>query len=823
MAGPSPSSRPSPFPLRPMNAPPTRRPPRPPRPLDPNRDSNALRASVLDAAIAIGFGSSRTVENWMFNDSVREEDEDEDVAPSPALTYADTATSEESSPSAFPDSPPSNPYRSSPAAFASSPAFDFPYRPGPSPAAQTRILPPPAPKHNKLRKPRRTDGHDSDGGYLSDAAPKPKSSKKPSAPAESDYESDRGYLSDFTKRRNTKTKRKPGALPIDGGQANDSDGGYLSESSKKKRSFFRLKSKSSKSSGLNASSSAPPPPVPPMPAPPTPTPMPLPIADRFVRSPVPGSVSSFDERSRSATPLAAAAAAPRSFESLDDPAYAPEPAGSEDDEAAYDGYELSQTSAEDPAAFSLPSSARRGVRFTPSTRFSHSTAASDDAPPPASPSHPRLSPPLAISAPMRLGALSPLRNPSSLAPLIARPAPSPVPSDYSIVSSSDYIVSSPLPRPLRIGITTADRPPSPLPSPSRARFEYVPPPTPPPTGPLPSLPDQPTIEAPTPVSPGASPYPFAARQAAPPVSFMNRTGASSPLPGGAGAGGSRGPSPGPSLFAQPIPTILRGRESPFPAKPVLPQEDSQLLVRHASLVPKRRGAGPVAITVEDERGRLLPMPTPSSNRGGGRTPSSSPSARELISETDDARTTYAPRDPGRAPVLVVHAHARDGSAAEDIRSDVAQFFFPADTSAPSSPFLSPRNAHARDSDAGLLSVPTDAVARDSLYSALALSLAPSTPSSSSSEADDRSIYPESDARTVRSTGVDSYYFGEGGARGSVWSRASFLDDEKSGSVRERFVQRVDAMMREQASEGETWAIPPVPPLPSAVRRAPMPF
>ena len=43
-----------------------------------NRDSNALRASVLDAALALGFGTNKTVENWMFNTVAEEDEEAED-------------------------------------------------------------------------------------------------------------------------------------------------------------------------------------------------------------------------------------------------------------------------------------------------------------------------------------------------------------------------------------------------------------------------------------------------------------------------------------------------------------------------------------------------------------------------------------------------------------------------------------------------------------------------------------------------------------------------------------------------------------------------
>jgi hypothetical protein len=43
---------------------------------DVNRDSNALRASVLETALELGLGNNSTVANWMFNNSVEEVDEE---------------------------------------------------------------------------------------------------------------------------------------------------------------------------------------------------------------------------------------------------------------------------------------------------------------------------------------------------------------------------------------------------------------------------------------------------------------------------------------------------------------------------------------------------------------------------------------------------------------------------------------------------------------------------------------------------------------------------------------------------------------------------
>jgi hypothetical protein len=41
-----------------------------------SRESNALRASVLETALLLGVGSSNTVTDWMFNPLQEEEDEE---------------------------------------------------------------------------------------------------------------------------------------------------------------------------------------------------------------------------------------------------------------------------------------------------------------------------------------------------------------------------------------------------------------------------------------------------------------------------------------------------------------------------------------------------------------------------------------------------------------------------------------------------------------------------------------------------------------------------------------------------------------------------
>jgi hypothetical protein len=42
------------------------------------RDSDGLRASVLDAALLLGIGTSQEVRDWIFNNPIEEEKEEEE-------------------------------------------------------------------------------------------------------------------------------------------------------------------------------------------------------------------------------------------------------------------------------------------------------------------------------------------------------------------------------------------------------------------------------------------------------------------------------------------------------------------------------------------------------------------------------------------------------------------------------------------------------------------------------------------------------------------------------------------------------------------------
>ncbi|KAK2465013.1 hypothetical protein APHAL10511_003089 [Amanita phalloides] len=173
-----------------------------------NRDSGALRASVLDVAMQIGLGIDGAVTDWVYNNSVNEEEE---PTPSPGSTFCSSAASEDwssTSSARFPYSPPSS-SRSivsstrsvfSPRKLFAPGALAIPEEPTvpdtnseegarsdyaanvPTPTSVTSpdafAMPLPSIRiPTKLRK-RRGDGYESDAGYVSDAKGKKKDKKK---------------------------------------------------------------------------------------------------------------------------------------------------------------------------------------------------------------------------------------------------------------------------------------------------------------------------------------------------------------------------------------------------------------------------------------------------------------------------------------------------------------------------------------------------------------------------------------------------------------------------------------------------------------------
>ncbi|GBE85865.1 predicted protein [Sparassis crispa] len=821
-----------------------------------NRES-VLRTSILESALELGVGTSRTVTHWIFN-PVEEVDEDaESDAISPSLTYASTATSEEALPSNFLTS-----WNQPGAGISASRPFygKVPGGPGPSPlniqrdglhsdavslesqqrfiqfdlsaTPEPRVLSPMpvAPKQNKLRK-WRAPGNESDGGYLSDSGKgkKDKKSKKKDKKNgnATEYESDGGYLSDIISRRKTsKTPRaKDAESPatdheIDRGSTlkvsasssqskksqrprktsllspttgDESDGGYLSEASVKKRGFFRLNTRSPrKKRDLVDSPEELIPPVPALP------PMQLPIAERFLRSETPNSMDAV--RSRTVTPV------PSQF-SLSDRGSSETWTSAERDKAPST---IGSISSHDGLirAFRDAESVRHPSIDTLSTfnQLGASTHAlpkgpSRPRPPPASPT--RFPDVPTIALPKAKGSRPTISAPNTStlitkhvpAPLVLTPssassasirsqaaqhfpispdpdyvivtppgsstptALNPRPSSSLVIPSSDYILPSP-------SATVAAVPPSPTAAqyvlrPHVQAYYELPPPTPPPRGPLPDVPSDvssraerlssrtPSVDslpmrppsrlgakattAIPPLSRALSPS-ITMRPSTAPAAHSHSEPTSIPTLAQLNANGSV------PLSSQPASRIQRGRESPFPTIPIHSHEDVAGLARKTS--------------------------------------------------------TLAPPGAGRIPR---YPHGSGPVSADNIyfgKQRDAQW--------------QPRSASALDRPSSRLrqdvDIHRDEPPKPDIDDEMYLDMEDDQSLYEDADSDDRSLYADEERS-------------EAGDRSSMWSvsegRQSFMDTEKSAKARERFVKRVEAMYGESGVDYD--AIPPVPHLSPAVK------
>ncbi|KAJ7841306.1 hypothetical protein B0H14DRAFT_1045960 [Mycena olivaceomarginata] len=302
----------------------------------PNRESNAIRASVLDAALQLGFGANGGLADWMSNNAVNEEEEDDEDTTSKGplsatsdeygnYSYSTPPTSTSSHSEIFHPPQPQVHFPAQPVAVISTP-FPFP-EPPPAPSASS--------SGNKLRKARRADGYESDGGYVSDGGKKArvrtKSKTAKDAPPPTMAIGEPMELVALTKEEKKRRKKELGKLSPskDNGAETDAedavkakskppkpkkkekkpstdaggyetDDGYVSSSGKKatktgRGRFFSLRRKPSSDTASEA-----PPPVPEL-VPDLP-PMPefdLPIASRFATTFEGGSGAP----SRSETPL----------------------------------------------------------------------------------------------------------------------------------------------------------------------------------------------------------------------------------------------------------------------------------------------------------------------------------------------------------------------------------------------------------------------------------------------------------------------------------------------------------------------------------------
>ncbi|KAI0933260.1 hypothetical protein AcV7_004778 [Taiwanofungus camphoratus] len=862
-----------------------------------NRDSG-LRASILESALELGVGSNCTVTKWIFN-PVEEGDEDAEAESmvSPSLTYASTATSDEYflSPRSQPGagtlvSPSSSSKSPNPAAtnglnslnsLSSSYSYSqrdgirsgavspdlsqrvihFDLRKTPEPRSVSPI--PPSPR-NRLRK-LRTNGNESDGGYLTDGGKgrkdKKKSKKKDKSDgAATDYESDGGYFSDAGSKKKERKKSKKdkkdkakGAdspatdYETDGGgllrtsspknkkghrnrkgsvlspvTGDESDGGYLSEASSKTRSFFRLKSRSRKKRDSEESPVQDQ--VPPIPAMPS---VPLPIAERFLRSPTPN--VSMDS-SRTVTPVPSQVpSAERESISTFTSAERDESAGSIISRegltrAFHDAESVRHPSVEALSAFRSPGALstspmhpKTGSTVSyPYARVygaSVSPPKSPDAPTPALPKaklRPNISAPntsmLAakhVPVPLVLSSHSSVR---SEAPQQFPPTPG---SDYVLITpgnvdpnaaaslspslrsparlDSEFLVPSPT-----SGASPA--PPSPTGSqlrPHVAAYYAIPPPTPPPRGPLPDVPPSPRsqrasamhferslsadgVQLPSrassraqdrPNAPGPAPTRELPSPPTPSSRAPTRSASESDVNPSAVAANLTVP-----LIAQPVPRIQRGRESPFPVAPVVQRG--------------RESPFPVS-PVRSESVGLMRKTSALAVAGAGKVARAF--GKPMSADGTGRRGSWKLQQVDR---LDVQWQPRSASALDRPRPDA---------------FVEAmNNPHTDD-------VPQDVDDSDAYGGASILDT--EDDQSQYPDEDDRSHYTDEDrvlAMSVYSAGKE--HEDDEGDRYSMWSvsegRRSFFDEEKSASTRERFVKQVEAMYGE-------YHVPPVPPLNTA--------
>ncbi|KAH8824948.1 hypothetical protein DL96DRAFT_151161 [Flagelloscypha sp. PMI_526] len=601
-----------------------------------SRDSNALRASVLDAALELGIGRNSTMTKWMFSNAVAEEEEEEPQT-SPGLTSGSTATSESSHASAdliysTPRAAP-NPatFNGAYNTFAASP-FIVSGNPTSSPPnieaslwssstttttfaqpAPPTVDPPQPGKRNKLKK-KHGDGNESDGGYISDSARKRKDKdrKKKELSEEAAIEKARKErekedkkrlkeemkVAERARKKSTTAREAPnlaelkqsgydadGAQPskkgkkkptrkASGGDGYETDDGYMSSSGKKKKSFFKRKKEEVPEEPMPSHPSLDIPALPPMP---------LPIAERFATTPLDLTPVSSLNGGTAPPPASVQIPSEASFGVSTGPTSAPSSTLVDSDDAESLSSHSHSTHSHSTHSHSTHSHGHGLTQAHNQEPDLYPSQYPVSAPPIGQsisypfgrPDGPPRPPPLTLQMPdnnfQRARAPSPqfdyndrprLSPPSGgrsspFPPSSGRPSPQPrmlTPeskhgSQLTIVPSMDFVVPSPrqqssnLPSPNRpnihINLPSPNRPNmnDNLPSPSRPHVHDMPPPSPPPTSPLPQLPSR--------------------------------------VPQSAGPFSAGGLTPSPLTRQMSLDVHdgahQRGRTSPFPTRPVQPQ------------------------------------------------------------------------------------------------------------------------------------------------------------------------------------------------------------------------------------------------------------
>lgn len=795
-----------------------------------NRKSNALRASVLDAALQLGIGQNSIVANWMFNDPL-EEDDEPDERSSSAITYGSTATSDDSlfsgrpstSSSSLSSNAISNPMP--PNLLGVPEGVDFntsinkmPQRPsaGINPFPEIPIPPRPVTpvSRGKLRK-KRAEGYESDGGYVSDAG-KRKGKKKSKGMVDEggltekerakeaknrakeeklqekkEKEEERKRKKSMSKKKKNQDDEKDGyttGYETDGGKLSkksksksggdpgyDTDSGYVSSTpgKKSKTRFFRLGSKQSK---VDMSQED----IPAMPnAAASRDPIQLPIASRFATTMSHSQAASNDpvktSTDRPRVPLSMTMPAATSIPSLNSPT---SPVSfTHDQRKSYSSGGFRRSTSQ-----SSKSSKRQGIQSSSQEIEDENTTQSFVISPsqmplpastvvsPASSSQvfPAISLPLThtLSTPgsatsrnpspipggsyaqfLQAASLSPMTSATSspnnrqhfppidgFGPTSSPPTRSSSPnpqslsanaryhhahhksqnsSSLSIIPSSDYIVPSP-----RV---------SPVPNPSVIAYYEIQPSSPPPVGQISRAPSR------------------------SPSKTRDRAGGSSigSIP--------RSHTPDQGLFSQPIPSIQRGREAPFPARPILPSSRNSIGpgLEARVKVPRYRELYGLTLPQREER---------------------FPHAHEPASHHQESQ--------GDIEVLGPSDDEWDGEYDDEVEEDMRDVLNRFVEHTPVDERWSHEHALGRSRSIEALRHRISVRGTDSEYD-------------------------EETQDAARQSSI------EGGDRSSRWtesiySRASVLDPDLSGVTRQRFLQRIEDMY---ASNGRERVTPPVPNVP----------
>ncbi|KZT00003.1 uncharacterized protein LAESUDRAFT_745979 [Laetiporus sulphureus 93-53] len=675
-------------------------------------------------------------------------------------------------------------------------------------------------KKAKNKKKDKEDGdgteYESDGGYFSEASrtqrKKSKGEKKSKAKASAtdapatDYETD-GSTGRSRIKKEQRARKGSLAAPTD-----DSDGGNLSEASTKRKGFFRLNSRSRKK--RDAAEGSPSPEVPPVPALPF---VSLPIAERFLRTPTPSSTDGSSTASTiTSQHLAADHESLMSYTSTEREERAGSMIAREGLTKAFrDAQSVHRPSIDVLATFrnlaTVPNSPSP-LKTSTSVPSMHPYARAQDTPdsPPqrslsrrASRSPPLVKGPRPIISPPNTAMLSAkhvptpldLHSPTSVRSHIAQRVHTATDGEYILVTPTQNArggsTSPPFQSPARSASVrstpspshqsaSAPTSPPPVQSPLRPHvlaYYGIPPPTPPPQGPLPE----------PPTSPGSA-IPQASRS----TSTEPRNGWPSP----AGSAPSRGLPVTPSsalklalsspnsvpappagkafvpIISEPVPRAQHGRVSPFPASLAQPKEERGRVspfpvspVRSVSPLLFGKKAAVATDLREENAARNPYMNKPTSADGYG--PNSGWRDPKMLGaqwQPRSASALDAPRPRAlngggiqRKVSFEDNASHDDRASERDVDDDLSHYE-PAD------------GERVQEED----------------------------------PEDDQSHYDDSRPPTVYGDGSEV-------ETSSVWSqsesRRSFFDEEKSASARAHFVRQVEAMYGE-------YTVPPVPALPA---------